>query len=126
MNKIDLKVAHRIRGLREKRNLTREKLAEYADISVRALQYIENSERDMTTSVLIKICNALNTTSNYILYGENDISEYISTALNHMNEMEKNLCISVITAVAENKNKTNCPEREDGIKSYMELSSYGR
>ncbi len=61
----------RIRGVREKRHYTREKLAEMAGISSKFLYEIESGTKGFSADTLYKLAEALEISSDYILYGEN-------------------------------------------------------
>ncbi|MBR1753009.1 MAG: helix-turn-helix transcriptional regulator [Ruminococcus sp.] len=59
----------RIWKLRKERGLTREKLAEMADISVQFLADIEKGRKNMTVTTLRKLSSALMVTTDYIVNG---------------------------------------------------------
>ena len=59
----------RIRALRESKKLSREALAEQAEISVQFLFDIETGKKSMTISTLKRICTALNSNADYIVFG---------------------------------------------------------
>ena len=63
----------RIFQLRKSRNLTREQLAEKADISVPFLYDIENGRKNMTVTTLRKLASALCVTTDFIVNGEENI-----------------------------------------------------
>lgn len=65
----------RILEMRKKRGYTREKLAEYADISVQFLADIERGQKSMTIKTLRNIAAALNITTDYIVNGSEPFSE---------------------------------------------------
>lgn len=71
---INIQIGERIHISRENARITQEKLAECVGVSV---QYISDLERGIVgTSVptLIKICTALNVSSDYILFNQDKIS----------------------------------------------------
>jgi len=68
----DKAIGLRIRSIRDNLGWTREKLAEEAKISRTTVYNVENGRRGTTAETLAKICLALNTTSDYILYGIED------------------------------------------------------
>lgn len=65
----------RILEMRKKRGYSREKLAEYADISVTFLSAIECGHKSMTIKTLRRIAAALNVTTDYIVNGSEPFSE---------------------------------------------------
>lgn len=62
-------IGYRIRYLRESNNLTRDGLAELADISTKFLYEIEMGKKGFTAEVLYKISKAMNVSCDYILTG---------------------------------------------------------
>ena len=59
----------RIRSLREKQGLTRERLAEKADISVQFLADIEKGRKSMSVTTLRMLATALTVTTDTVIYG---------------------------------------------------------
>ena len=59
----------RILELRKSQGLSREKLAEMADISVQFLADIEKGRKNMTVTTLRKIAHALMVTTDYLVNG---------------------------------------------------------
>ena len=66
---LDKEVGKRIRILREKRDMTREELANKAEITSKFLYEVENGKKGMSASNLYKIAMALSTSCDYILLG---------------------------------------------------------
>ncbi len=72
----------RIRTIREKQKLSREKLAELANISTQFLADIETGKKGMTVVTLKKICSALHISSDLIVFDKNNIeTDYINSLL---------------------------------------------
>lgn len=65
MNYIDL--GHRVRSLRKKQNLTQEQLAERIDVSASFMGHIERGSRVASLETLVKLCDALDTSPDYLL-----------------------------------------------------------
>ena len=88
---LNKEIGHRVREMREYHKFTREKLAEYADISVQFLASIETGQKSMTTHTLYKISKALNVSADYLLTGHHSSSENskISLMLDTLTEDEK-------------------------------------
>jgi len=64
----------KIRSIRETQKLSRERLAEMANISTQFLADIETGKKGMSVTTLKKICEALSVSSDYIIFNrENDI-----------------------------------------------------
>lgn len=68
------KIGRNIQRLRKARGLTQEELSAKAEISKNHLSRIETGTGSMSLDSLIVIANALNTTPDYILLGEYDIT----------------------------------------------------
>ena len=66
---LNKEIGRRVREMREYYEFTREKLAEYADISVQFLASIETGQKSMTTHTLYKISKALNVSTDYLING---------------------------------------------------------
>ena len=66
---LNKEVGGRIRTIREYSNLTREVLAEKADISVQFLADIENGRKSMTVKTLKKLSESLMVSCDYIVFG---------------------------------------------------------
>src|SRR5699024_8761183 len=60
---VNREIGLRLRGMREQRALTRERLAEYSDISVQFLADIETGRKGMTVQTLRKLALALHCTA---------------------------------------------------------------
>ena len=59
----------RIREARERKGLTREKFAEMLDVSVSYLAELERGKTGISVKMLIKVCNCLGLSADYILFG---------------------------------------------------------
>ena len=60
----------RIRRARENLGYTREKFAEKLDVSVSYLAELERGRTGISVKMLIKVCNVLGLSADYILFGE--------------------------------------------------------
>lgn len=74
----------RILELRKERKLTREKLAEAADISVQFLADIEKGRKNMTVTTLRKLSAALTVSADYIINGDKNITLDTETELSEI------------------------------------------
>ena len=61
----------RVRKAREDAGYTREKFAELLDVSVSYLAEVERGRSNVSVKTLIKICNVLGLSADYVLFGEN-------------------------------------------------------
>ena len=60
----------RIRKAREDLGYTREKFAELLDVSVSYMAEVERGRTGISVKMLMKICNVLGLSADYVLYGE--------------------------------------------------------
>lgn len=68
-NAIDYKkLGLRIREIRLKNNLTQEQLSERVGLSSVYISHIENASTKPSLETVVKICNALGTTPDFLLY----------------------------------------------------------
>lgn len=61
----------RIRKAREELGYTREKFAEKLDVSVSYLAELERGRSGISVKTLVKVCNILGLSADYILFGTN-------------------------------------------------------
>lgn len=59
----------RIRKAREEAGYTREKFAELLDVSVSYMAEVERGRTGVSVKMLIKICNILGLSADYVLFG---------------------------------------------------------
>ena len=75
-------IGARIKVLRLSQGLTRERLAEYSNISTQFLADIEAGNKGMTVATLKKLCNALHVSADYIVFGaDNDLTVSVDSLL---------------------------------------------
>lgn len=72
------KIGQRIRQLRLLHDYTQAEFAELIDISINFLSEIENGKKGLSQDTLAKICRQLNTSADYILFGEKQSQTSIS------------------------------------------------
>lgn len=60
----------RIRAAREDMGYTRERFAEKLDVSVSYLAELERGRTGISVKMLIKVCNVLGLSADYVLFGE--------------------------------------------------------
>lgn len=60
----------RIRKAREDQGYTRERFAEKLDVSVSYLAEVERGKTGISVKMLIKVCNLLGLSADYVLFGE--------------------------------------------------------
>ena len=64
------KIGQRIRQLRVLHDYTQAEFAELVDISINFLSEIENGKKGLSQDTLARICRQLNTSADYILFGQ--------------------------------------------------------
>ena len=105
MNYQSVKVGERILALRLSRKMTREMLAEKADISVQFLSDIEKGRKSMTVTTLRNICDALSVNVDFVVNGSenSDIANEIFSIVNTLSEKQqksiKNLILLFIESI---------------------------
>lgn len=74
VNAMDLliNIGKRVRKTRDHYRLTREQLAEMANISPQFLVHIENGTKSMTSNTIYNLARALNVSADYLLFGLED------------------------------------------------------
>lgn len=97
------KVGERIKLCRKSRKLTQEKLAELIDVSPHYIYEIERGTKCMSIHILEKVSYALNISSDYILFGEdNEISlcrDRLSLIVEQLSPRERERIADILTAL---------------------------
>ena len=108
--KIDfnVNVGNRIREKRKQLNLSREKFAEIADLSPQFLAEIETGRKGMSSMTLLKICNGLCTSADYILTGTSGgdstaITDMLSTLNEHQTTQAGELLRVFVSALKSSR-----------------------
>lgn len=78
---LNVAVGGRIRDMREREHLTREQLAELANISIQFLSDIENGLKSMTVPTIISIAAALCVSTDYLLLGKRPEASSVDASL---------------------------------------------
>lgn len=77
-------IGEKLRSIRLSKNLTQEYIANITDVNTSHISNIENNRVKVSLSTLVGICNALDTTVDYILCDEyNDSSSAIEQEILH-------------------------------------------
>ena len=66
---LNKEIGYRVRKLREKNGYSRDVLSELANLSNTFIADIESGKKGMTVESLVKLCNALHVTPDYLVYG---------------------------------------------------------
>ena len=92
----------RIRKAREDQGYTREKLAEKLDVSVSYLAELERGRTGISVKMLIKVCNLLGLSADYVLFGtEREQDEQRLDAIHRIDGKYLPLLDSVIVELLE-------------------------
>lgn len=95
-------IGKRVRQTREHYKLTREQLAEMANISPQFLVHIENGAKSMTALTICKLARALNVSADYLLFGldDTDLNRTLATeALLSMLPEDREVAEKILQAV---------------------------
>ena len=101
MKNIYYEAGSKIRFLREEKHYTREHLAELADISPKFLYEVENGQKGFSADTLYRLAEALDTNSDYILFGKyrGKIYDEAQRILNLFEEPKKEIVIEIIELI---------------------------
>lgn len=95
----------RIRKAREDMGYTREKFAELLDVSVSYLAEVERGRTGVSVKMLIKICNVLGLSADYVLFGEErNTDTLLLEKINRVDEKYLPLLNKVIDEILAIKN----------------------
>lgn len=108
------KIGARVRKVREYYKLTREELAEKSHISPQFLAQIENGQKSMTTNSLFNVTRALNVTSDYLLFGVEDLNlrktlacEALSSLSQQDQEITERIVQNILLLLRKTKMESN-------------------
>ena len=89
MNKVE--IGQRIQEIRKERNMTREDLAEKAEISSKFLYEVEIGKKGLSAESVSKITQALSTSSDYLLTGngKKDAREFENLSAREKKQLER-------------------------------------
>ena len=98
----------RIRKAREEQGYTRERFAEKLDVSVSYLAELERGRTGISVKMLIKVCNLLGLSADYVLFGnERKQDEQRLDAIHRIDDRYLPLLDAVITELLELSQKEN-------------------
>lgn len=101
-------IGNKIYQLRKKHNLSREKLAEYSNLSPHYIYYLEKGEYLPGCIAIIDLCNALDITPTQLLSSSLNINmnlfnETIKDDFSQLSEYDKKIIIDLIKSMNNNK-----------------------
>lgn len=98
----------RIRKAREEMGYTREKFAELLDVSVSYLAELERGRTGISVKMLVKVCNVLGLSADYILFGsERDDNNKRIDSIKRINPKYYSLLDKVISELLVFSNSDN-------------------
>jgi len=104
-------IGRRVRRIRERQSLTRDQFAEQIEISPQFLAEIENGKKGISAETLYKICSRANTSSDYILFGQQSIGaektpavEILSKIPPQYSEMVEDILQAYLQTIEKSKN----------------------
>ena len=99
-------IGNKFYDIRRKHRMTREEVAEKADISDRTYADIERGTVNMRIETLLHICEALNTTPNDVLTENDDAptAKEISDKINNCGSKEREIALKLISVYLDNNN----------------------
>lgn len=108
MKNIDFKlIGKRIAHKRKELGLTQWQVEEKADMTQKYLSNIERATSGLSLDVLMRICDALEVTPDYLLLGRtnsaNDISNEIESRVNRMSPKQAELALSLMDWILTQK-----------------------
>lgn len=109
-------IGRRVRKIREHNKMTREQLAEMANISPQFLVHIENGTKSMTVNTICNLSKALNISADYLLFGaeDTDLNRTLATeALVSMLPEEKELAERILQTVLQMVRNTRLPDKNE-------------
>ena len=102
MNKtLNTDIGGRIFELRRTAQLTREQLAEKAEISIQFLADIESGKKGMSAATLYKLCRALCVSADYILFGYEENRSRIHEITRGLSDKQKACAEKMLSAYVE-------------------------
>ena len=102
MNKtLNTDIGGRIFELRRTAQLTREQLAEKAEISIQFLADIESGKKGMSAATLCKLCRALRVSADYILFGYEENRSRVHEIIRGLTDKQKAGAERILSAYVE-------------------------
>lgn len=96
-------IGQRIRQLRLLNDYTQAEFAELIDVSVNFLSEIENGKKGLSQDTLSRICQQLNSSSDYILFGTKQKQSSLIEIANSLSVEELETTIHYLEALLEMK-----------------------
>lgn len=103
-------IAKRLKAIRKSRKMTQDVLAERTNLSVMHISNLENNHCKMSLDSLASISEALDVSTDYLLFGhskqyENDVVSQISDTFSDCTEAEQDFLLEMMTFTKQNMRK---------------------
>ena len=95
------KLGMRIKEARHRKGITQEKLASLTDLSPNFIGRIESNNSRVSLASLVKICNCLNTSMDYLLSDSLQLSDEVILNTSALNDTERKFIVTVIKGIKE-------------------------
>jgi len=100
-------LGQRLRDERKRRNFTQEALAEIIGVTPAFIGHIERGERSFSFETLVKLCNALGVTIDYLLADtlspkDDDVTDEIRALLRDKTTRQKGVILDIMRTVCRN------------------------
>ncbi|MFV0520404.1 MAG: helix-turn-helix domain-containing protein [Lachnospirales bacterium] len=97
----------KIKEIRKSKSITQSQLAEMVDVNPSHISNMENAYTKVSLSVLVSVANALETSVDYILYGnysntKNIIEKEILFTIKELDEKTKEKVLKIIEVIKNN------------------------
>lgn len=100
MNKLLVEIGNRISSRRRLLGYTQEQVADMMDVSIQMISNLERGNKAIRIDNLLKICQILQVSTDYILTGEQSENE-LSKKINKLSERDYRLVSQMVDAMSE-------------------------
>lgn len=95
------KLAMRIKEVRRKKGITQERLAQLTDLTPNFIGRIESNNSNCSLATLVKICNVLETSTDYLLQDSLNLTDNEIFNVTALNDTEKRFIANTIKGIKE-------------------------
>lgn len=105
----NIEFGRKVNKLRKDKGFTAESLAEVCDVTTATIRHVEAGRRSLSLEFLLKLCNALEVTADYLLDEQYTFERYpdkhvIYNRLDSLSPKQLDLLNEMITSVLEHTN----------------------
>ena len=95
------KLGMRIKETRHRKGITQEKLAAITNLSANFIGRIESNNSKVSLVSLVKICDALGTSLDYVLQDTIELPDNTALNISALNDTEKHFIVNIIKGMKE-------------------------